>query len=549
MEFLKLMVFSFAILILKPYSIAGIVPIFYEEDNTNFPNPDRGFFQLNAKTASDLVKFRNTNGTTMEMIYYHLDPYRSQDILPQKVFDDFIKDANEARTAGAKIIPRFIYTWDQCPNPPEAPLPRMLLHIDQLSRTLRENSDVIAHLQAGLIGLWGEWHHYGCSDPNKLDNPTAQKQILFKLLDAIPNRSVAVRYPYAIMNIYGNNPLGPDSAFSGSYKSRTGGHNDSFRSGFEDRGTYTSNKVEAEKQFASLHNRYVPQSGETCGDISKYSGCDSALTDFKRMHWDNFSEGTGSCARFQSSWKSGGCYETIQKKLGYRLKLLSANLQDSVRPGFKFTGTLSLINIGWGKIYNPRGCELVFRNIITKNKFIVSCAVDPRRWTMSDSTVLVSLEGLIPQSTPEGAYELFLNLPDTASSIHNRPEYSIRLANLNVWDESTGYNSLLHTVKISHKASLRLNGANRIKDANSNGFRISRQGRTIECFLPQLKAATLLFELYSLSGNLLTRNVSMANKSGHYSLPIDTEFEAQDIRILTIKGDGLKVGNYLLPNN
>jgi len=55
----------------------------------------------------------------------------------------------------------------------------------------------------------------------------------------------------------------------------------------------------------------------------------------------------------------------------------------------------------------------------------------------------------IPAATPAGTYAVYLNLPDPAGSIRNRPEYSIRLANKDVWEDATGYNSLLHKVTIS----------------------------------------------------------------------------------------------------
>ena len=41
-----------------------------------------------------------------------------------------------------------------------------------------------------------------------------------------------------------------------------------------------------------------------------------------------------------------------------------------------------------------------------------------------------------------GEYTLSLNLPDPAEKLRNNPMFSIRLANKNVWDESTGYNKL-----------------------------------------------------------------------------------------------------------
>jgi hypothetical protein len=68
---------------------------------------------------------------------------------------------------------------------------------------------------------------------------------------------------------------------------------------------------------------------------------------------------------------------------------------------------------------------------------------------MTDSPVAVNVSAPIPASIPQGVYAVYLNLPDPATSIRDRPEYSIRLANKDVWEEATGYNSLLHTVNIT----------------------------------------------------------------------------------------------------
>jgi hypothetical protein len=42
----------------------------------------------------------------------------------------------------------------------------------------------------------------------------------------------------------------------------------------------------------------------------------------------------------------------------------------------------------------------------------------------------------------KGNYDLLLALPDQYSTLSQRPEYSIRLANEKVWEEKTGYNKL-----------------------------------------------------------------------------------------------------------
>jgi hypothetical protein len=381
---------------------------------------------------------------TLVRKYYRLDSYNDIDALPQSVFDGINRDAAVLRREGAKLIPRFAYNFGACNTPP---LERILKHIEQLAPTLRTNTDIIAFVETGFIGRWGEWHFWSCKETNSITNPESRKAVQLKLLGALPDRMVALRYNRHKREIFGDVPLGPDSAFNGSDSARTGNHNDCVGYSADDRGSYQGEQsIEWQKAYLNQDNRYVPQGGESCG-VSSYSECEKAIADLKRMHWDtiNSTFHKGVIA----DWKSKGCYEMIAKSLGYRLVMTSAQLPDAVKSGRHFSGTIHLINVGWGKIYNTRDCELVFRNTETKKEFIVKLTNDPRRWCMTDSSVAVNVSAPIPAATPEGQYAVYLNLPDPAGSIHNRPEYSIRLANKDVWEDASGYNSLLHKVTIS----------------------------------------------------------------------------------------------------
>jgi hypothetical protein len=429
-------------LLLATTTLTFSAMIAYEEDPANFPNPERGYYIIDV-SASALQSARN-KGITLVRKYYRLDSYNNIDVLPQSVFDAIHNDAAILRREGAKLIPRFAYNFGKCDTPP---LERILKHIEQLTPTLRSNSDIIAFIEAGFIGRWGEWHFYACKDTNNVNNAESHKAVLLKLLGAVPDRMVALRYNRYKREMFGEVPLGPDSAFSGSDAARTGGHNDCIGFDAEDRGSYQgAESVEWQKNYLNQDNRYVPQGGESCG-VSSFSDCEKAMADLKRMHWDTinstFHKGV------INEWKTGGCFEMIAKSLGYRLVMSSAHLPDAVKPGGSFTGTINLMNVGWGKIYNNRDCELVFRNTVANKEFIVKLTNDPRRWCMTDASVAVDVSALIPAATPAGQYAVYLNLPDPAGSIHNRPEYSIRLANKDVWEDSTGYNSLLHTVRIS----------------------------------------------------------------------------------------------------
>lgn len=429
-------------LLLVASAIAFSASITYQEDTTNFPNPERGYYIINISTNS--LQDARKEGMTLVRKYYRLDDYKDIDVLPQSFLDGFTKDAVILRQEGAKLIPRFTYNFGACITPP---VERILKHIEQICPVLRSNSDIIAFIETGFIGKWGEWHFYGCKETNSINNTEGRQAVLFKLLEAVPDRMVALRYNYHKRDIFGEEPLGTESAFNGSEAARTGGHNDCLCFDEGDRGSYKGDKpIEWQKTYLNQDNRYVPQGGESCGSPS-YADCEKTLADLKRMHWDTinstFHKGV------IEGWKSGGCNETIAKSLGYRLMMTSATLPDAVKPGSDFSGTINIINVGWGKIYNTRGCELVFRNMETKKEFIVKLTNDPRRWCMTDSSVAVAVSASIPASTPEGQYAVYLNLPDPADSIHKRAEYSIRLANKDVWEDATGYNSLLHKVTIS----------------------------------------------------------------------------------------------------
>jgi hypothetical protein len=90
---------------------------------------------------------------------------------------------------------------------------------------LAANADVIAVLQAGLIGAWGEWH----TSTNGLDTPENKQTILLALLDALPaSRMTQIRTPNAKGDIFGASALGDAEGFDGSNKARTGHHNDCF---------------------------------------------------------------------------------------------------------------------------------------------------------------------------------------------------------------------------------------------------------------------------------------------------------------------------------
>ena len=430
---------------------SSTVTTLYEKSDEDFPNPERGFFarfhpwETNPRPLlrlDHLQKLRSENITLARRIYL-ISEFRDKP-LSESFLLKVSQDLETARKAGVKLIFRFAYNW--LGGGDDAPTERIVSHLEQLKPILAANYDAIAYMEAGFIGYWGEWNR---SSNGLRENRSARREILLKVLSVLPTeRMVALRYSYYKGDIfYNQNFLTPDKAFNGSDRARTGAHNECFLAGIDDWGTYNHTDpeiVDRQKTFLSLDNRYVVQGGEVCNP-SKYDDCPNALTELGRMRWSALNVDPSDGKEILQDWETQGCMKEIKRRLGYRFRLLKSIIPEKVKPGGRFSLKFEIVNDGWASPYNPRSLEVILRNSGTGNEYYLPVNEKPQMW-MPGVTKVVNILGGIPANMPPGEYEVLLNLPDPTPRLSNRPEYSIRLANQNVWEESTGYNSLLQRV-------------------------------------------------------------------------------------------------------
>ncbi len=427
----------------------------YKEDQSNFSNPERGFYgQLESgsasaaldpltKTTLDGLKLKNI---TMIRRLYSMTTFRNSPI-SNSFLEHIQKDMDVSRANGFKLILRFAYTFNE-PEPwNDAPENIIVSHIDQLKPILQKNVDVIAMMEAGFIGRWGEWH----TSSNKLDKMPSQKNILFKVLEALPkSRAVLLRTQQQKKNIFGKtDPLSESEAFDGSNFARTGHHNDCFLASEDDWGTYfpfDAPTLESQKKYLNQENKYVPQEGETCNCNSPRSDCQSAVNELIKMRWSSLNKDYIACVL--DSWVSQGCYTEIAKRLGYRLRLINSEIPKSIFKGSTFDFKFTIKNDGFASPYNAHTSELVFRDKVNGNKYIINLKLDSRKWLPDLKEIDLNLKLSFPNTIPSGEYELFLHFADPEPSLHDNPAYAIRLANQNTWEASTGYNSLQASVMV-----------------------------------------------------------------------------------------------------
>ncbi len=422
------------------------VTVSYQADNSNFSNPERGFYFAHVMSSSsprvidstNVQRMKNENITLFKRIY-NLSSFRNSSI--SSSFLDYIqRDLDVVRSNGLKVNLRFNYNHND--GSADASLSRVLGHIDQLGPVLRRNADIIAFMDAGFIGKWGEWH----SSSNGLTSSSSKRQILDRLLSVLPsNRTVVLRYARDKKELYGSSAMSEGQAFRGSNQSRVGHKNDCFLASTDDQGTYwpmDSNSLNTQKNYLSQETLFVPQSGETCGYSAPRSDCPTALAELRKMHWSSLGRMPSD---FVSRWSSQGCYSDISKRLGYRFRLLSGVIPNAAARGSTLAVSLKMTNDGFAGLYNSRTLELVLRNRSSRQetRLSVNPGEDVRLFMpASGETKDLAMRVSLPSGLAAGDYDLFLNLPDPSSSLSRNAAYSIRLANTNMWESSTGYNRL-----------------------------------------------------------------------------------------------------------
>lgn len=485
----------------------------YIESFDDFPNPERGFYRYSEARSTNyqvldvntLLSFRALHqphlshsnyliNSTLTFRYFFLTDFLTSPI-SQTYLDNMQQDFAAARAAGVKIIPRFAYTDVVNPNgcaswicPPygDASKAQMLEHIAQVGPVLTNNKDVIACLQMGFIGVWGEQYytdHFG----NASDGPdykltdanwNDRNEILQALLDATPDdMMIQVRYPQMKQRlVYGVNApttspaLTMAEAYSETDKARIAFHNDCFLASATDFGTYNdygndSSPSQAAtgdlKPYLEQDSKFVIVGGETCSAFGTVDDCAGtaadaiADTEMARFHY-TYLNAEYNFPDVNSDWL-GVCMDDIIRKLGYRIVLQNATFTNQAQAGQQIQVDINLTNIGFAAPFSRRAVELVLRNTATNQLYFAPLNTDPRYW-FTNETININQSICIPSAMPQGNYQLLLNLYDMNASIHNRPEYAIRLANQlpntnDVWEAATGYNDLGHTLIVNNTAT------------------------------------------------------------------------------------------------
>lgn len=416
--------------------------IVFEESMEPITNPERGYYRsqdFRTSTSAlsvSTVKAQRKEGRTLMYLGFYLTDFMDGDGVISEEFMKKIQDSMDAlREGGSKCILRFAYQSSESSTPWDATEEIVLRHVAQLKPLLQKNEDVIFVLQAGFVGVWGEWYYTTnfIKDPRTDEDYLPRRHLVDALLEALPaSRQIQLRTPQFKMRLFGltvADTLTAATAHDGSVLSRIAGHNDCFGASVNDYGTFDNERDD--REFWKGDSRHMIMGGETCR-VSDYCVCEATLKDMEDYHWTYLNSGYNNDVI--ARWKTAGCYDETVRRLGYRLVLQDAYYTENPKAGEKFDLALRIYNRGFAAPQNPRNANLVF---IDGNgvKSVFPLGSDPRSWYSGLNVIKTSF------TLPSEKGTLYLDLSDPL--LPDRPEYSIALADKGVFDEATGLNKIL----------------------------------------------------------------------------------------------------------
>lgn len=416
----------------------------YQVSNEVFANPERGFMhhwevfsEGNAMSPSSLANLKSEKVSLVWRMYY-LEKFKTTPL--SQIQLDLIKtDFSRLRDAGLKCVLRFAYTNAQ--DGTDASFAVISEHLDQLKPIMADNADVIAFVQAGFIGAWGEWYY----TTNNLTTQANRKLVIDKLLETFPKEiKIQLRTPKYKQDYSGSTtPMESSVGYGTTNVARVGFHNDCFLASANDYGTYVN--VAVDKAYISSEALFVPTGGETCPptDVS-IASCTTAEKEMTLLKWSYLN--LDYYGPVLQEWRNKLCFTDFERKLGYRLTLVSTNVKPEITLNSAFEFKAVLNNVGFAPVYNPKNTFLIFKSVENGTLYKKKLNFDVRHLTPKLNYQLN--ESINTSGIPAGKYELFIKIEDTSTRLSDRSEYCIRLANTGLWESTTGINKISQTVTI-----------------------------------------------------------------------------------------------------
>ena len=393
---------------------------------------------------------------------------RGQDFdLDDSFFESLRGSFENCRKNGSMIALRFRYDENGYDDPEPDSFGQVLRHIQQIKESgiLEEYADILAFVESGMVGKWGEQHG------GLYTTPGYKAQILDAFIDAVPEPvPVTVRTPDTFSEWLGisrsdlpdyeaaleGKELTEEQTHRLSQACRVGLYNDGYMGSDSDLGTYS----DREKETAWLNRQCVSAyyGGEFSGNITfakKYDTYlpENAIPEMYRTHLSyinsnifslykdyTFGESCDVEGADNSAYYGQTVFQFIRDHLGYRFVLRDAQHTAEVPQGGDLGFRLRVENTGFA---NPIPETKAYLLLEREGEYI-SCpltGVDAGKWascTVNEVSGTVSLPG----GLAEGDWNVYLKLQMGDNAFWQDRLRTVRFANEGVWNASLGANCI-----------------------------------------------------------------------------------------------------------
>lgn len=366
--------------------------------------------------------------------------------LDETFFSAWRTTFENCRKNGCMIALRFRYDANGKDKPEPATFEKVLKHISQIkdSGILEEYKDIIACVESGFVGKWGEQHG------GKYTSVEYKAQLLDAMLDCVPSPiPVTVRTPDIFAEWAGIERKDLADYQASGEELRVGLYNDGYMGSDSDLGTFADRAVETAWLSKQTLTSYY--GGEFSGNLDWAKKYDTYLPEnaIPEMYKTHLSYINGNIFKLYQDYTFGEQYDVenvdnsayygqnvfqfIRDHIGYRFVLRKSELSPSVKQGGELSLHFNVENTGFANIIPEAEAEIILEQ--NGNFIRTSTDINPNEW-YSCTTTEEFLDLKLPDSLPEGDWNAYLKISfgnNTADQINLR---SVQFANEGVWNPS-----------------------------------------------------------------------------------------------------------------
>lgn len=274
---------------------------------------------------------------SMVLFAYNLDDEWEMEKIPKEKLDNLENSLSFAEKFGIPVIVRAAYDFKGEQRDPEFPI--ILSHIKQISEVLNRHKDCIAGVQAGMLGVYGEWH-----SSKYMDDVYYRLEVIKTWLDCLDESIfISVRRPKFIR----------DAEEHGIDISRISFYNDGLFASDSDLGTYVGDyDRKADLKWVNTKIK-IPFNGGEMPYVTEFSSINNVVKEANLLHltylnyWYN-REVWNAWEKENYDGISGDQY--LLKHLGYRLYVKEMKIQKNFEFRDSFDFEIELKNNGFAMI-------------------------------------------------------------------------------------------------------------------------------------------------------------------------------------------------------